>query len=131
MKLLIDTHIWLWSRLAPKRIPRRVARALTKSTNELWLSPVSIWEVLLLCRRGRLQLDPDPVQWIQTAIASVPLHEAPVTQELALATRSIALPHYDPADHLLAATARIYGLKLVTADESLLSGVGFDVLAAR
>jgi PIN domain nuclease of toxin-antitoxin system len=48
-----------------------------------------------------------------------PLQEAPVTHEIALATRSIALPHRDPADRSLVATALIYGLTLVTADRNV------------
>jgi PIN domain nuclease of toxin-antitoxin system len=48
-----------------------------------------------------------------------PLHEAPLTNEIALATRSIVLPHRDPADRLLLATALIHGLTLVTADRNL------------
>jgi PIN domain nuclease of toxin-antitoxin system len=48
-----------------------------------------------------------------------PLREAPVTHEIALATRSVALPHRDPADRLLVATALIHGLTLVTADRNV------------
>ncbi len=51
MKLLLDTHIWLWSALDPARLSRRVAAALENPTNELWLSPISLWEVLTLCNR--------------------------------------------------------------------------------
>lgn len=131
MKLLLDTHIWLWSRGQKKRLSAKIASAIGKSTNELWFSPVSTWEVLLLCRRGRLWLDPDPVAWIETAIKTMPMQEAPATQEVALATRAITLPHYDPADALLAATARAYDLTLVTADEKLLAGSGFKTLANR
>ena len=131
MRLLLDTHIWLWGRLEPKRIPRRIKSAIGKSTNELWFSPVSTWEVLLLCRRGRLWLDPDPVAWIEKAMEKMPMREAPATQEVALATRAITLPHYDPADALLAATARAYDLTLVTADAKILAGSGFKTLANR
>ncbi len=131
MKLLLDTHIWLWSRTAPKRLSRRVSSALVKSTNELWLSPLTTWELLFLCRKGRLSLNPDPIQWIKTALASVPMREAPMTHEVALATREIVLPHTDPVDLMLAASAHVYGLTLVTSDEQLLSGKGFPVLANR
>ena len=131
MKLLLDTHIWLWSRTAPKRLSRRVSSALAKSTNELWLSPLTTWEILYLCRKGRLSLDPDPVQWIKTSLASVPTREAPLTHEVALATRGIVLPHNDPVDLMLAATAQVHGLTLVTSDAQLLGGKGFSVLANR
>jgi|SRR5579862_4074250 len=131
MKLLLDTHIWLWSSIAPKRLSRRVSSALFKSTNELWLSPFSTWEILSLCQKGRLTLHADPVQWIQTALTNVPMREATFTQEVAQATRGITLSHRDPVDILLAASAKVYGLILVTADELLLSGSGFATLANR
>jgi len=131
MKLLLDTHIWLWSRTEPKRLSRRVSSALSKSTNEQWLSPVSIWELLALCRKGRLDLNPDPLQWIHTVLTVVPMRDAPMTQDVALATRGISLPHNDPMDFLLAATAKVYDLTLVTADEHLIAGSGFAVLANR
>jgi PIN domain nuclease of toxin-antitoxin system len=47
MKLLLDTHIWLWSLLEPRRLSGRVAKALADSRNELWFSPVSTWEILI------------------------------------------------------------------------------------
>ena len=57
MRLLLDTHIWLWSRMQPDRLSSRVAKALVERHNELWISPISIWEILLLCRKRRLALD--------------------------------------------------------------------------
>jgi len=129
MKLLIDTHIWVWSLLEPKRLSRRVERALLKPANEIWLSPISPWEVLVLCRKGRLVLQPDASGWIAAALARTPLKEAPITNEVVTATEKVSLPHRDPADHFLAASAQTYGLTLVTADENLLGGSGYSVLA--
>jgi PIN domain nuclease of toxin-antitoxin system len=131
MKLLLDTHIWLWSRMQPNRLSRRVAKALEDTRNELWISPISIWEILILCRKGRLVLGGDPPAWISSALAKVPFREAPLTHEVALATESIVLRHWDPADRFLAASAKIYGLTLVTADENLAGGKGYAVLANR
>jgi PIN domain nuclease of toxin-antitoxin system len=131
MKLLLDTHIWLWSIGDPSRLSTRVARALVDSTNELWLSPISIWEVLLLRRKGRIALLPDLATWMAAAHARVPFKEAPLTQDVAMETENVVLAHRDPADRFLAATAKTYGLTLVTADENLLSGSGYQVLANR
>jgi PIN domain nuclease of toxin-antitoxin system len=131
MRLLLDTHIWLWSQMEPKRLSRRVARELLKTGNELWLSPVSAWEVLLLSEKGRIVLDGGAGAWIEKAMSAVPLREAPFTHEVALATASIHLPHPDPADRFLAATAKAYGLTLVTADQNLGHSKGFAVLMNR
>lgn len=129
MKLLLDTHIWLWSLLEPKRLSRRVARALQDARNELWVSPISTWEILVLCEKGRLRLDEDVESWIQKAMAAAPLREAPLTHDVALATRTIKLSLRDPVDRFLAATAKVYGLTLVTADANLRRSKDVSVLA--
>ena len=129
MRLLLDTHIWLRSELEPKRLSRRVARALADSRNELWLSPVSIWETLLLYRKGRVNLHGGPTVWITNALSRAPFREAPLTYEVALATEDVILPHLDPIDRFLAASAKVYDLTLVTADENLIRGKGYSVLA--
>jgi len=56
LKLLLDTHIWLWAYLRPKRLRPHLLRELRKPTNELWLSPISTWEALTLHTKGRIQL---------------------------------------------------------------------------
>ena len=120
MRLLLDTHIWLWSLLEPARLTSRVARALRSAENQLWLSPVSIWEVILLSERGRLVLPAGPEAWISEALERRPLNEAPVTMDVARELGRIALPYRDPADRLLAATARVFQLTLITADQRLM-----------
>jgi len=119
MKLLLDTHIWVWSVADAPRLSHRVIRAIKDARNELWVSPVSTWEIVLLHERGRLKLADGPEAWLQKAMTVAPLREAPLTHEIALATRSVGLPHRDPADRLLVATALIHGLTLVTADRNL------------
>lgn len=119
MKLLLDTHIWVWSLADPDRLTGRVARAIKDARNELWVSPVSTWEIVLLHERGRLKLADGPEAWLQKAMGVAPLREAPLTHEIAMATRSVGPAHRDPADRLLLATALVHGLTLVTADRSL------------
>lgn len=131
MKLLLDTHIWLWSQTQPERLSRRAARAIEDGANELWLSPISIWELGVLVARGRVDLTMSFDAWVAGVLRQEPLLEAPVTREVAMATRAVTLAHDDPADRLLAATARVLDLSLVTADERLIAGKGFKVLANR
>jgi PIN domain nuclease of toxin-antitoxin system len=128
MRLLLDTHIWLWSVLEPERLSTRILQELTNPANEVWLSPISTWEVLLLSRRGRVQLDPNVSEWLVQNKRRHLGREAPITHEVALATADIQLAHRDLADHFLAATARVYDLTLVTADAQLLAGTGFQVM---
>lgn len=129
MKLLLDTHIWLWSTLEPERITRRVGKAMADPANELWLSPVSVGELIVLLRKGRLRLPNDVAAWVAKTMQDLELNEASLTVEVALAISSINFPHGDPADHFLAATAKVFGLTLVTADEHLMHLAGVHVLA--
>ncbi len=120
MKLLLDTHIFLWSLLEPTRLSERVAAELENPLSELWVSPIVIWEVLMLAERGRVALKPDAATWVRRACQAVPFREAPLNHEVAIQSRAIDLVHQDPADRFLAATALVYDLTLVTADERLL-----------
>jgi PIN domain nuclease of toxin-antitoxin system len=119
LRLLLDTHIWLWSLLAPGQLGRAVVRAFEQPATELWLSPISVWEALMLIERGRVKVDRPAADWVTEALAAVPLREAPLTHQVALESRRLRLPHADPADRFLAATARVYDLTLVTADRHL------------
>jgi len=97
VRLLLDTHIWLWSLLDPGRLTKRVFRALEREDTELWLSPISVWELLTLVDKGRVRLGSPPTEWVTTALQRVPFHEATVTHEVALETRNVRLSHRDPA----------------------------------
>ncbi len=131
MKLLLDTHIWLWSLLEPRHLSRRVTQELQDPANELWLSPISTWELLVLCSKGRITLNEDVQDWIRKARRAAPLVDAPLTHDVAMETLRVSLPHRDPADLFLATTARVFGLTLVTADERLLKSKDLAVLANR
>jgi len=128
VRLLLDTHIWLWSLLEPVRLTKQVAAELENPDNELWLSPISLWEVLILVEKRRVVLDLDAAVWIRRVLARVPFKEAPLNHEVALKSRSLSLAHQDPADRFLAATALVYDLTLVTADERLLHSKELHVL---
>ena len=131
MKLLLDTHIWLWGLLEPDRLSGPVQAALADADNEIWLSPISVWEALTLVERGRLAVTMPAAEWVERMVQALPRREAPFTHEIAIASRQLTLVHQDPADRFLAATARVLGLTLVTADEQLLHSTEYAVLANR
>jgi PIN domain nuclease of toxin-antitoxin system len=133
LNLLLDTHIWLWSHIEPERLTKRVRSALTNPKNRLWLSPISLWEFLLLAERGRVRVRKGvtPAEWVRSALDRAPMKDAPLNHEVALRSRNVTIEHDDPADRFLAATAAVYELALVTADERLLRGRGFRTLANR
>ena len=129
MRLLLDTHIWLWSLRDPKRLRRRVQVELGDPDNERWLSPISTWEVLTLNAKGRIRLEGSLPDWV--AQATAPFREAPLTHEIATMARQLTWTHQDPADRFLAATAQILKLTLVTADTRLLGLGDIATLANR
>jgi len=131
MRLLLDTHIWLWSLLDPDRLADSVKRSLQSRDAELRLSPISVWEAFLLAERGRVTLEPDPHRWLRKALSSAPIVEAPLTLDVARASRSVDVEHQDPADRFIVATAQVYGLRLVTADAQLSRCRGVEVLPNR
>ncbi len=128
MKLLLDTHIWLWTVHDPRRLGKRLLQELRNEANELWLSPISTWEALTLHVKGRIHLNGDLKDWLARATAGT--REAPLTHEIALAARELPL-HQDPADRILAATAQVLDLTLATADERLLGLGEIRTLANR
>jgi PIN domain nuclease of toxin-antitoxin system len=131
VKLLLDTHIWLWSLAAPDRLAAKVRRQLEAKTGEVWLSPISVWELLVLAERGRVRLDAEPRAWVAEALERAPLEEAVLNHEVALRSREVSLPHQDPADRFLVATALTYELTLVTADETLIDAKPCPILSNR
>jgi PIN domain nuclease of toxin-antitoxin system len=133
VRLLLDTHIWIWKAGAPDKLKKRVAEAIQDEGNELWLSPVSIWELAILVKKRRIELDDEIDIWVSRAFAQMPLREAPLTYEVALEVSKIRFSHADPADHFIAASAKVFDLTLVTADPRLLElkAQGIAILSNR
>lgn len=127
---LLDTHVWLWALLDPSRLENKTRALLASPDVKLWLSPISVWETTLLAERGRLQLDADARGWVRDAIGASGVGEAPLNHEVALQSREVDLKHDDPADRFIAATASVYQLTLITADERLLRGSGYERMRA-
>jgi len=120
LKYLLDTHIWIWFLQSPEHLGPATRQELANPDNELWISPISTWEALMLQRKGRLRLQPDFIAWLMRF--SPGFQEAPLTHEIAIVSESLPL-HGDPADRFIAATAQVLDLTLVTADLRLL-GLG-------
>jgi len=121
MKFLLDTHILIWSLKDPAKLPVPIKTALDDEENELWLSPISVWEMLLLAEKGRAKLRTNnPGEWLRNVLASLPIKEAPITHEVAIRSREIDLSHQDPADRFILATALVFDLVLMTVDQKLI-----------
>lgn len=120
MRLLLDTHIWIWLADHPEKIGLRTSALLLDPANETFLSPISIWEFHMLARKRRFPALKDAASWIDRALEAFPVTDAPYTRDAALAAAHVELPHKDPSDHHIVATARALGLTLVTADRNII-----------
>ena len=119
MRFLLDTHIWLWGLLDPGKLDQNVAEVLENDENELFISPITVWETLILAEKGRLELHPSPEKWVLEALKRSSVKEAILSHAIAIKSRLITLPHKDPADRFIAETAWEHDLTLISMDEKL------------
>jgi PIN domain nuclease of toxin-antitoxin system len=119
LKLLLDTHVWLWRLREPERLSQAAEAAIANRDNELFLSPVSVWEAMVLARKGRLKFPQSPREWMLDVLRRSPLIAAPITHEIALHSETLdSFDSQDPADRFLVATALEDDLAVVTADKA-------------
>lgn len=128
MRLLLDTHIWIWYVLGNEDLPRSLRSVLDGSLGMQWLAPISLWETWLLVKRGRLRIRGNFQDWSERALQKMPMREAALNFEVAKTVETLRLPHNDPADHFIAATALVYDLTLVTVDRHLVAADGLPTL---
>ncbi|MEB3216997.1 MAG: PIN domain-containing protein [Nostocales cyanobacterium 94392] len=88
-----------------------------------------MWETLVLAEKGRIFLQPNAVTWIDSALKTLEICEAPLIRQIAILSRQIKLPHQDPADRFIAATAVHYNFILATVDSNLTSASWLQTLS--
>jgi len=120
VKVLLDTHVWLWCLLADKRLKKTHRALIEDHETELFLSPISLWEAHLLIEGRRLPVEGDADRWLRLAMQALPVREARFTFAVAQRSRSLQLSHSDPADRFIVATAVELRIPLMTADTNLL-----------
>jgi PIN domain nuclease of toxin-antitoxin system len=120
VKLLLDTHIWIWTTGESHKLAHRVRRELEGPRNEMFLSPISLWEAHQAYLRKRLRIQQEFPEWLEKALSDPRLQEAPLNFAVATEASRIHLPQPDPGDLFLAATASVFGMTLVTADPQLI-----------
>ena len=114
MRLLLDTHILLWWLSDDAALPDRADALIADPTNEVFVSPLSLWEIAIKARLGRITAD---VAEIRTAALASGFTELPVTLEHAVAVADLPDHHRDPFDRALIAQARVEPLRLITHDQ--------------
>ncbi|MFH2009688.1 MAG: type II toxin-antitoxin system VapC family toxin [bacterium] len=129
--ILLDTHIWFWFLTGSARLPRGIMKAIDEAAETSWLSPISIWELGMLVEKGRVSVQGAYRDWALRALQLMPLREAPLNRDVAMLSLELDLPHKDPADRFLAATALVYDLTLATVDERLVDTDWLPTLGTR
>ena len=133
MRYLLDTHTWIWAILGHTRLSVAVRRALTTVEHEpVGLAAISLKEAAWLLARDRVIVTKPGVswsRWLREAASAPSLEILPLTVEIAIESERFprAFPS-DPADRLIAATARVHDLTLVTADAALRGQQGLRTL---
>jgi PIN domain nuclease of toxin-antitoxin system len=119
MRVLLDTHCWLWMQVAPGRLSKRAAEVVTQVDNELFLSAASSWEISIKWALGKLPLPTPPDEYVPSRMQRQGIRGLTVQHGHALATVHLPLHHRDPFDRLLIAQAQLEKLLLLTADRQL------------
>ncbi len=118
-RILLDTHIWLWSILSPGKLGDEGRAIIEEAENDLFLSAASSWEIAIKYGLGRLPLPEPPESFILPRLIRDSIK--PLSVEHHHACRASALPgiHRDPFDRILIAQAQTEQLLLITADQQL------------
>jgi PIN domain nuclease of toxin-antitoxin system len=116
MKLLLDTHVFLWWNEAHPRLSRRVRQLLSDPANSLYLSVASAWEMTLKVQSGKLGLPAATAVYIPARLNHYGMETLPVTLEHVLAAGTLPTHHRDPFDRMLVAQGQVERLPIVTHD---------------
>jgi PIN domain nuclease of toxin-antitoxin system len=112
LNIIIDTHIYLWALSCPERLSKSFRYELESSTNVIWLSSVSITEMMIKSSIGKLTLDFDPILLAQQSGFSMLDYSA----QDAVPLKTLAFHHKDPFDRMLISQSMSRNYKIMTAD---------------
>ena len=117
MRLLIDTHVFIWSVTGSRQL-KAATRAYLTGAEAVYVSAASVWEIAIKARLGKIEGDAEA---FARAIDDSGFQQLPVTSRHAAAVAKLPLHHTDPFDRLLLAQAFAEPLRLVTADRTLVA----------
>ena len=122
--IVLDTHVLVWSVEGHPRLGVAAGARIeeTRRTDRIGVSAMTPWEIALLVEKGRLRLAMEAAAWMETVLGAQGIDLLPI--EPAIALDSVRLPggfHAGPADRLIVATARHWGVPLLTADQTILA----------
>jgi len=116
LKALLDTCTFLWLVRGDEALTARAREVITDSANEIYLSPVSAWEIGVKYSLGKLSLPTEPSIFVPRETRRHRLHSWPLQEAAALVASGLPQHHKDPFDRLLIGQALVDGLTLLTPD---------------
>ena len=116
MRLLLDTHVWLWLQTDTARISPPIFAMLKDVSNELLLSSASSWEIAVKYALGKLPLPAPPSEYVPGRMRRSGVLPLAVTHSHALHVADLPRHHRDPFDRMLVAQAQLENFEIVTAD---------------
>ena len=119
MRALLDTHTFLWWTLDEARLSPRARRFLGDSSNTLFLSAASAWELVIKAQLGKLKLPHHPDRFIREQLSLNAIESLPVVLDHALQVLTLPDHHRDPFDRMLVAQSRVEKLPILTADPQI------------
>jgi PIN domain nuclease of toxin-antitoxin system len=119
LTVVLDTHVWIWWVAAPNRLSRK-AKSRIAASRRIGISAVSCLEVATAVAKGRIGLDRDVLEWLQTALSPQRVELVALTPQIAVAAAQLGRDFPgDPADRVIAATAILESAVLLTKDQRL------------
>jgi len=119
MRVLLDTHCWLWMLVTPERFSESTRGMLESSKHELFLSSASSWEIAIKYALGKLPLPESPRQYVPDRMLASGVTGLPVEHRHSLLVADLPSHHRDPFDRLLVAQAMVESMPILTADPQL------------
>lgn len=132
MRVLLDTHIWLWwVHQAPEL--NREHQQLIDSAESIFVSAISCWEVAMLQQRNKIILSVDLMDWFQLAMEESGVESLSISQRIAILAAQLPMHHKDPADRLIIASALKESLYLLSYDSkfSLYDEIKMNLIQAN
>lgn len=119
MRLLLDTHVFLWAAGEPQEIAEPARLAIADTENEVYVSAAVAWEITIKTALGKLKVPGDPATWFPARVRALRFDALPILPEHALAVGALPDHHRDPFDRILVAQAQLEGMHLVTRDPEI------------
>jgi PIN domain nuclease of toxin-antitoxin system len=117
MKVLVDTHTFIWALLQDHRLSPKSKQVLSSDDSELYFSLASLWEIAIKIKLGKLNAIGSSVAYIRDEMEAYGIQLLPIRYEHILQLEALPVHHSDPFDRLLIAQAITESLPILTADE--------------